>query len=391
MKPAKTPKNRYLVDAVMRACDILDTFEPEGELLRLTEIASRTGITKATVFRLLTTLEYRGLVERVGGYSFRVAVHRLRKHRYRIGFGAQSNEFSFSREVRDSIESAAKQEGFELVVLNNHYSKRMALRNVEQFIRHKMDLVVEFQTDEDVAPLIADKLVQAGIPLIALEIPHPTATYYGADNYNAGLIGGRYLAASMKSSWNRPDELVLLELPQAGALPRSRLMGIVAGVQQVIEGFDEASIVYLNGNGQFGRSLEVVRRHLRRTRAKHILVGGINDPSALGALRAFEEAGRASDCAVLGQNASLEARAEMRLPGTRYVGSVGYFPERYGERVLHLASDILEGRPVPPAVFVKHQMITPANVDHFYPNDALLSRSGLDMILMSSSGKYPRG
>ena len=387
----KATGGRYLVDAVMRACDILDSFEPEGELLRLSEIAARTGISKATVFRLLATLEHRGMVERVGGYSFRLAVRRLRKHRYRIGFGAQSSEFAFSREVAQSIENAARQEGYELVVLNNRYSKRTALRNVDQFIRHKMDLVIEFQTDEQVAPLIAGRLADANVPLIALEIPHPGATYYGADNYRAGLIGGRYLAASVKPRWNRVDELALLELPQAGPLPRSRLLGILAGVQQTFEGFDENSVVYLNGNGQFGKSLEVMRRHLRMTRARRILVGAINDPSALGALRAFEEAGRAADCAVVGQNASAEARAEMRLPGTRFVGSVGYFPESYGERVLRLAADILAGRPTPPAVFVKHQMVTPANVHHFYPNDALMTRSDLDLVLMNSGGKSPRG
>jgi len=32
---------------------------------------------------------------------------------------------------------------------------------------------------------------------------------------------------------------------------------------------------------------------------------------------------------------------------------------------------------VPPAVFVKHQLITPENVDHFYPNDSLLQTGGL--------------
>jgi IclR helix-turn-helix domain len=29
----------------------------------------------------------------------------------------------------------------------------------------------------------------AGIPMIAIDIPHPGATYYGAHNYEAGLIG----------------------------------------------------------------------------------------------------------------------------------------------------------------------------------------------------------
>lgn len=37
-----------------------------------------------------------------------------------------------------------------------------------------------------------------------------------------------------------------------------------------------------------------------------------------------------------------------------------------------LALDILARRPVPPAVFVKHQIITRENLDHFYANDALM-------------------
>ena len=37
------------------------------------------------------------------------------------------------------------------------------------------------------------------------------------------------------------------------------------------------------------------------------------------------------------------------------------------------AMDIIERKPTPPAVFIKHQLITPDNVDHFYPNDGLLA------------------
>jgi ribose transport system substrate-binding protein len=108
-----------------------------------------------------------------------------------------------------------------------------------------------------------------------------------------------------------------------------------------------------------------------------VLVGGINDPSALGALRAFQEAGRAESCAIMGQNASPEGRAELRVPKTRFVGSVAYFPERYGENLIRVSLDILNQRPVPPAVFVEHKLVTPTTVDHYYPNDGLaqLARS----------------
>ena len=72
------------------------------------------------------------------------------------------------------------------------------------------------------------------------------------------------------------------------------------------------------------------------------------------------------------ENASPEGRAELREPNTRFIGSVAYFPERYGDDLIHVGLEILNRRPVPPAVFLKHQLITRENVDHVYPNDSLL-------------------
>ena len=85
--------------------------------------------------------------------------------------------------------------------------------------------------------------------------------------------------------------------------------------------------------------------------------------------------GRANECVIVGQNAEPEARAELRSARTRLIASVGYFPEKYGDGLLRLALDILGRKPVAPAVFTNHQIITPDNVDHFYPNDSLLSRA----------------
>jgi ribose transport system substrate-binding protein len=156
------------------------------------------------------------------------------------------------------------------------------------------------------------------------------------------------------------------------------------GVREELPKIDDSHIVRLNGNGRFGASLEIVRKHLRRSRAQGVLVGAMNDPSAIGALRAFEEVGRGDNCAVMGHNASAEARVELRRPGSRLIGSVGYFPESYGSGVISLALDILKGRRVPPAVFIKHKLITSENIDHFYPNDTLLMANELDTSLMRS-------
>ena len=50
---------------------------------------------------------------------------------------------------------------------------------------------------------------------------------------------------------------------------------------------------------------------------------------------------------------------------------VAFFPEEYGEALIRLALAILAHKAVPAASFVKHKLITPDNVDRFYPNDPL--------------------
>jgi ribose transport system substrate-binding protein len=69
----------------------------------------------------------------------------------------------------------------------------------------------------------------------------------------------------------------------------------------------------------------------------------------------------------MGQNASSEAVLEMRKSSTRLIGSVGYFPEKYGQQVIRLAIAMIERREVSQAVFIKHQLITPANLAIYYP------------------------
>lgn len=371
--------SRYIVEAVARACDVLEAFRSDGEILRLCDIAERTGLSMSTAFRILYTLEHRGLVEQSQNRAYRLNLRPLKRRKYKFGYAAQSSEFSFSRTVSDSIQRVAFEEGIDLMLLNNRYSAKVAIRNADLFIRERVDIIIEFQTDEHCASIISSKLHEAQIPFIAVEIPHPGATYYGANNYRAGVIGGKYLAKWAVQNWDgEVDEVILLELSMAGALPKSRITGTLAAVREAIA-IDDPQVTVLNGNGQFEHSLEVVRKHLRKSKSRRVLVGAVNDPSAIGALRAFEEAGRVEHCAVMGQNASTEARAEIRSAKSRLIGSVAYFPERYGEAVIPLAVGILQGRPTPPAVFVRHQLVTRDTIDRLYPEDSSPSKNSASM------------
>jgi ribose transport system substrate-binding protein len=366
-------RDPYLVKSVMHSSQVLSAFRSSGEALPLREVSARCGLPKSMAFRLLYTLERCGMVEKVAENLYRSHLRPFKHKPYRLGYAAQGHDYQFVKEVSTGLQRAAAAEGIELICVDNRYSPKIAQRNADVLVREKVDLVIEFQTDEQVAPMVAAKYREADIPLIAIEIPHPGATYYGANNYEAGLIGGRYLGRWTKHQWHgEADEIVLIALDRAGSLPKMRLTGMLVGMRETCPALEHCKVTYLDGDGKLGESFEAMRRHLRSIRSRRILVGAINDPSALGALRAFQEAGRTETAAVMGQNASPEGRSEMRERGTRLIGSVAYFPEKYGAELIAVALDILNRRPVPPAVFVKHQLVTPDNVNHIYPNDQLL-------------------
>ena len=370
---SKTPRDRYMVKSVVHSSRVLSAFSASGEALPLREIAARSSLPKSMVFRLLYTLERCGMVEKVGENLYRSYLRPFKQKLYRLGYAAQGTDYQFSKEISTGLQRAATAEGMELICLDNRYSAKIAQRNADVFVREKVDLVIEFQTDEHVAPIVAAKYREANIPFIALEIPHPGATYFGANNYEAGLIGGRYSGRWAKQQWqSKVDEILLITLERAGGLPRMRLTGMLVGMKDACAALENVPVTYIDGDGKMADSFEAMRRHLRTSRSRRMLVGTINDPSALGALRAFQEAGRTEGCAIMGQNASPEGRAELRERATRLIGSVAYFPEKYGAEIVTVALDILHRRPVPPAVFVKHQLVTPENVDHVYPNDELI-------------------
>jgi ribose transport system substrate-binding protein len=356
------------MQSLIRACQILKVFRDQSECLRLADVVERTGLHKTTALRMLGALVAGELLVRVGGTKYKLGIRPLGKKRYRFGYGMQSAEFGFSLAVTESLQRSAAAADIDLLVLDNEDSSSVALRNASTFVRERVDLVIESQTDARIAGQICASFRAASIPVIALEIPHPQTIFYGANNSQAGLIAGRYLARWAELHWQgQVDELLLLELPKAGQVPNARILGSMLGVIERLTWLSERQIKILRTSGHYENTVALTRAHLRRSRSEKILVAAINDPCALGALEAFRDAGREEQCAIVGHNASAEAHAELAKKNSRLVGSVGYFPERYGEGVIPLALDLLAGRSVPPATFIRHEMINSSNLHTFYP------------------------
>jgi ribose transport system substrate-binding protein len=192
------------------------------------------------------------------------------------------------------------------------------------------------------------------------------------NTYEAGFAGGQFLGRWALEHWGGEiEEIVLMDMRRASTVVRYRVTAALDGIVKILgeRRSARAKTVWLDGDGDFEKSWRLARAHLLSTKAKKTLLSGVNDTTVLGALRAYEETGRAPECAAVGQNCSAEARRELRHPGSPFIGSVAYFPEKYGEGLLKIALQMFKGQFVPPAIFVVHQLLTPKNVDTVYPFD----------------------
>lgn len=369
-KRRELTKPAYKLETVSRACGILRLFGDDRQTLSLTDVVERTGLERTICFRLLRTLEEEGLLRRNDRRKYATNVRILSGKRFRIGYASQTHD-SFGGALVQGLRWAAEARPVDLIEVENRYSVKAALGGAKQLVDKRVDLAIEFQTYERISTRLANLFTEAGIPLIAVEIPHPNATFLGVDNQRAGVAAGKALLKAAQLHWGGTcDEILFLELEIAGSLPHLRLSSAQKALRSGLN--SECALTRLDSGGEFVRSFQVTRRYLQRTPSRRTLLMGINDYAVLGAIRAFEEAGRSNMCLAVSHGGGPEARRELRLPNSRLAAAVAFFPEKYGESLLLLALDILNKRPAPPAVYMPVQVLTQKNVDEFYPQDTFV-------------------
>jgi ribose transport system substrate-binding protein len=347
----------YLIPVLTKALDILELLQIERRPMMLETLHKRTKISKTTVYRILKTLVHRGYV---GQTADRHYLYIARPKKLRFGFGGQSAEMPFSEAVTASLRAAAAAVGVDLIVLDNRYSATIALENAETFIQEGVDVIIEFQIDEHVAPIIADKIAKAGIPLIAVDIPHPHATYFGVDNYRAGWEAGGMLAEFAIDQWDgKIDRMVGLDLAQAGQLVQSRITGAFEGVKARLPNLHAETFVRMDGEGIREKSYRLILDFLRKhPKEKRILIAAANDTSAMGAIAAVRELGREKHVAVVGQDCLEEIITEMQRPGSPAIASISHEVALYGPRLMDLGLALLRGETVAPYNYAAHRAIT---------------------------------
>ena len=356
--PKAKIKRLYLIPILSKALDVLELLEQSNAPVTLEDVYQKSEISKTSVYRILKTLVHRGYVAQAQNGTYRLV---SRPRRLRFGFAAQSAEMPFSVAVAQSVVAAAAASGVELLILDNRYDPDVAIQNAEEFVEKRVDLVLEFQVEERVAPRVAHIFKKADIPLVAIDIPHPNATYFGVDNFEVGFEAGSMLAQHALRKWKGKVDWVLgVGFSEAGSFVQSRISGAFDGIRARLPELAPDRFIQLDGRGMRQPSQLAISDVLRgRRKGERFLVAAATDSSALGVLDAIRAAGREQDFAVVGQDCIPEAIEEMRSGKSALVGSISHEVETYGPRLIQLGIALLRGYTVPPYNYVRHKVVTP--------------------------------
>jgi ribose transport system substrate-binding protein len=267
----------------------------------------------------------------------------------------------FSVAVAQSVTAAAAASGVELLMLDNRYDPGVAVQNAEEFVAKRVDLAIEFQTEEAVAPRVAHIFKRADIPMGAIDVPHPNATYFGVDNFEVGFEAGSLLAQHALRKWKSKVDWVLgVGFAEAGSFVQNRITGAFDGIRDRLKEIPADRFIEIEGRGMRQPSQLATADFLRdRHKGEHILVAAATDSSALGVLDAARQAGQEADFAIVGQDCIPEVLDEMRSGTSAIIGSISHEVETYGPRLIQLGIALLRGYTVPPYNYVRHKTVTP--------------------------------
>jgi ribose transport system substrate-binding protein len=356
----------YLIESAAKVLDVLDLFRRTGRPLTLGDVSTKLSLPKSTAFRLLYTLEKKGCLHRIPD-SYYYAM----RERRQIGLATASPWIPFAAEITRGLRSAASRCGVDLLIANNQIDGLRTLANVEELLAAKVDLLIEINQDARLGGTISERCRKAGVPLIAVAFPLPGATNFGVDVFRAGIDGGRALAGEIAVRWRgEVDQVVLLNVPDAGHIQRARLSGMLQGLRESVS-VPAERIVALTARRENEEARLAIRGWLSRSRSRRIAILATNDTQALAAVAAapLREApfDRDREVLILSHGGVAPARQELRRRGSSLWGTIAHFPENFGDSVLPAALQILAGHKVPSNNVLRHAVLTAKNLADHYP------------------------
>lgn len=204
--------------------------------------------------------------------------------------------------IKNGMEAEAAARGWDFIYMNNELDGQVAVANATQMLQMGIDYMIEFNVDQSVAPTIMEMMDEANVPVVAIDIIHPGAVYFGVSNTGIGPVTGRYAAEKVKEVWDSEiDAMLIVEDPISGEEVLLRTDLIVDGYREVLDLPDE-KIFKVDGGVDSTDSQKVTADFLSaHPDMDKILICPAHITYRLGVSAAIETAGREQDCLIISQ------------------------------------------------------------------------------------------
>ncbi|MCA9294035.1 MAG: substrate-binding domain-containing protein [Phycisphaerales bacterium] len=265
----------------------------------------------------------------------------------RIGVSLLTMQHQFYQELRAGLEAEAKKHDYQLLVVSAEFDAARQADQINEFLAQDVNAIVLCPADSRSVGASVLAANEAHVPIVTADIASASplgkvAAHIASDNVAGGREAGRLMVEAIGGS----GKVAILSHPEV-----SSVTDRVKGFREELASHPEIEIVAeLAAEGRRDRAVSVMEDVLQR-HPELAGVFGINDDSALGALAAVEASGRAGKVAIVGYDATPEAR--QHIAAGDIFGDVIQYPTRIGELTISTLHDLLNGEDVPAIVPVE--------------------------------------
>ena len=261
-----------------------------------------------------------------------------------------------------AMDKGAKEAAQEIDATTNTQDAQLDLANqnnqIDAFIQQGVDLIVVSAVDESGLQPAIERAKQAGIVVIAVDTPAKGAdAVIMTDAVQAGEKSCQYLFEQLGGKGN-----VLL----VDGTPIQTIRDRISGCKKVKEKFPDITIVGQQASKNDRASGLAVTTDMLTATPDVQGIFGMNDPSALGAVLAVEQAKKTSQVKVAGVDGSPEAVEELKRAGSPFIGTATQNPAEMVRKAVEVAQDIIAGNaPAEKTILIPSILVERDKVDEY--------------------------
>ncbi|WP_246031744.1 substrate-binding domain-containing protein [Salibacterium salarium] len=277
----------------------------------------------------------------------------------KIGLTLNNLANPFFVSMSEAAEEYADELGAEIVVQAADADLAKQTSQIENFITQGVDLILLNAVDsEGIAGAVAQADAE-GIPVVSVDVGadggiEGTVT---SDNYQAGVLAAEYMIEDLGGEGN----VVVIDGP-----PVTAVKDRIAGFEETIEDTDIEVIAKQNGEGNREKGLQVMESILQANEPGTIdAVFANNDPVAIGAEIAQQQADRQDEFYIVGVDGSPDVIEAMNKGGSSIAGTSAQHPDEMIKKAMDVGIEVLDGESVEEVIKIPVDLVTQDNLDSY--------------------------